>query len=95
MAKLGDRKVAVRQANNRLLAVLRQVLQPGNVLDALSCALMHNNWKIREAAVNVFTQVPSYSLLNSQYFCGTKDCLGVAFVILAFREAAFSVQTRS
>ena len=55
--KLGDNKVAVRQANSKLLAVLMDVLQPGIVLDALSPALMHGNWKVREAAVNIFIQV--------------------------------------
>lgn len=55
--KLGDNKVAVRQANGKLLAVLMDVLQPAIVLDALSPALMHGNWKVREAAVNIFIQV--------------------------------------
>lgn len=55
--KLGDNKVAVRQANGKLLAVLMSVLQPATVLDALSPALMHGNWKVREAAVNIFIQV--------------------------------------
>ncbi|KAL3145389.1 hypothetical protein ABBQ38_001639 [Trebouxia sp. C0009 RCD-2024] len=54
--KLGDNKVAVRQANGKLLAVLMSVLQPATVLDALSPALMHGNWKVREAAVNIFIQ---------------------------------------
>ena len=56
--KLGDNKVAVRQANGKLLAVLMNVLQPAVVLDALSPACMHGNWKVREAAVNSFIQVP-------------------------------------
>lgn len=55
--KLGDNKVAVRQANGKLLAVLMDVLQPAVVLDALSPAFMHGNWKVREAAVNIFIQV--------------------------------------
>ncbi|KAL0049660.1 hypothetical protein WJX82_007087 [Trebouxia sp. C0006] len=54
--KLGDNKVAVRQANSKLLAVLMDVLQPGVVLDALSPALMHGNWRVREAAVNIIIQ---------------------------------------
>ena len=55
--KLGDNKVAVRQANGRLLAVLMETLQPGVVLGALSPAFMHGNWKVREAVVNIFIQV--------------------------------------
>ena len=55
--KLGDNKVAVRQANSKLLAVLMDVLQPSVVLDSLSPALMHGNWRVREAAVNIFSQV--------------------------------------
>ena len=62
ISKLGDNKVAVRQANNKLLAVLMDVLQPGTILEGLSMALVHSNWKVREAAVNVFTQVlPSFT----------------------------------
>ena len=57
--KLGDNKVAVRQANGKLLAVLMDVLHPAVVLDALSPAFMHGNWKVREAAVNIFIQVLS------------------------------------
>ena len=69
--KLGDNKVAVRQANGKLLAVLIDVLQPAVVLDALSPALMHGNWKVREAAVNIFIQVqpplPSIPLNRCMY----------------------------
>lgn len=55
--KLGDNKVAVRQANARLLTGLMEVLQPGGVLDAFLPALSHGNLRIREAAVKVITQV--------------------------------------
>lgn len=68
--KLGDNKVAVRQANGKLLAVLMDVLQPGTVLDALSPALMHGNWKVREAAVNVFIQVSTKAATQILTSCG-------------------------
>ena len=55
--KLGDNKVAVRQANARLLARLMDVLQPGVILDAFLPALSHGNLRIREAAVKVIIQV--------------------------------------
>ena len=64
--KLGDNKVAVRQANSKLLAVLMDVLQPGLVLDALSPALMHGNWRVREAAVNIIIQV---TLMHDYMLC--------------------------
>lgn len=76
--KLGDNKVAVRQANGKLLAVLMSVLQPATVLDALSPALMHGNWKVREAAVNIFIQVwgvlqPAPTLYVNTVCCTVHD----------------------
>ncbi len=67
--KLGDNKVAVRQANSKLLAVLMDVLQPGVVLDALSPALMHGNWRVREAAVNIIIQVTALGSYMQQHSC--------------------------
>ncbi len=67
--KLGDNKVAVRQANSKLLAVLMDVLQPGVVLDALSPALMHGNWRVREAAVNIIIQVTPVDCHLQQHPC--------------------------
>ncbi len=67
--KLGDNKVAVRQANSKLLAVLMDVLQPGVVLDALSPALMHGNWRVREAAINIIIQVTPVHCHLQQHPC--------------------------
>ena len=55
--KLGDNKIVVRQANTRVLKMLMEVLRPRAVLEGLSGALLHSNWRVREEAVNMFTLV--------------------------------------
>ena len=55
--KLGDNKIVVRQANTRVLKMLMEVLRPRAVLEGLSGALLHSNWRVREEAVKMFTLV--------------------------------------
>ena len=55
--KLGDNKIVVRQANTRVLKMLMEMLRPRAVLEGLSGALLHSNWRVREEAINMFTLV--------------------------------------
>ncbi|KAK9817952.1 hypothetical protein WJX72_004805 [[Myrmecia] bisecta] len=54
--KLGDNKIVVRQADISVITILMRTLRPPPVLDSLSGALLHDNWRVREEAINIVIQ---------------------------------------
>ena len=57
--KMESGNTAVRAASTELQLCLLQQLPPKPVAAALTAALLHSNWRVREGALDVMNKVPS------------------------------------